>query len=388
MGHVVVERGAWVRPQKPSLLVVLGSGPVYTSSNDIRFGRHAQFFANPEVQAVRHSWLVAPFGAANYTSEQLYPQARVFDAYQEFFQTYRPTPRSVTDWTQGNADIFVGNDTYGWPPPPVPEYWSPQSQGTTPVLNSFPPYVYATDVFLLRPPAKYFSEPEVYFRGQQPMGAVNYLYTQQLDQTLFRQSAKVFDEFVPFWTQSQPITANILNFTPTYNPATDVTFFRTQAKYFAEFEPFFRGQVITQNVLIFLPRPYDYRGDFKFRTPDRYFPPIPDFGDNFTQKYSFEVIVNRLTPPPPPPPLPGQFVLPSFLGIDWYEASFEIIELGLIQNKPPKLVQTGVYPPGTVVAQYPPAGIAVFPNTDIHLTVEFEFLLGAAYDLNVNKFPW
>ena len=391
--HVVVDSDGWAHGQKPSLLVVIGTGPTYNPNVDVRFNRHAQFYVNPEVATQTRVWQTLAFGNTGGTPQdvQRIAQAKVFDAYQEFPQSYRPSPRSVTDFTQGNADIFHGSDTYGWPPDPVPIYWSPQSQGTAVVLNSFPVYPFSRDVFLLRPNAKHFGEYQEYFTGQPPLRrSVIDTYVTYLDTTIVHGNAKYFPPIgeLDYWKISQPITANVLNFFGTYNPATDVTFFRTQAKVFGDYQEYFTGQRITRNVLENLPRPFNPAFDFFFRRQAQVYPPYIDYPWDFFQRWSFEVIVNQLTPPPPPPPLPGQIILPSFLGKNWYEASFDIIQLGLVQDQNPVLINTGVYPPGTVIGQYPLPGTAVFPLTDIILTVETDNLLAAAYDLNVNEFGY
>jgi hypothetical protein len=392
-GHVVTETTSWARSWKPSLLVVLGNGPVYNQANDVRFNRHVQFFVHQEIATYQRSWQTLPFGntGGTPTDVQRIQNAKYFDPYQEFVQTYRPSPRSVTDWTQGNADIFHGFDTYGWPPDPVPIFWNPPFAGTSVVLNSFPPYNATNDVVIMHRQDKTFGEYQSYFTGSPllPRSVLD-TYITYLDRTIVRSNAKWFPEIgaLDYWRISQAGTANILNFFPIYNPATDVIFRLPQAKFFDEYQSYFRGQTITRNILENLPPPFDFRTMFFFRRSDNTFPPYIDYPVDFFQKFSFEVIVNQLVPPPPPPPLPGQIILPSFLGLSWYEASWDIIQLGLIQNQPPILVQTGVYPPGTVVGQYPNAGVAVSLLTDIILTVEVDNLLGASFDLNLQEFPY
>src|SRR5579859_5376587 len=126
MGHVVAETTSWVHPQKGSLTVVIGNGPVYNAGN-VHFHRQAQFFVNQDSVLVQQKAMqVTPAGApAPQLDVSRWPQAKVFDSYQEFPQAWKGSPRTTTDFSAGNADIFKGQDTYGWPPDPDPPYFSP-----------------------------------------------------------------------------------------------------------------------------------------------------------------------------------------------------------------------------------------------------------------------
>lgn len=72
----------------------------------------------------------------------------------------KPSLVVVLGTVPSNSDIFIGNDTYGWPPYVAP--WSP-GQHTWPATSEYsPPYPYARDIFLLRRNSREFVEPGVF----------------------------------------------------------------------------------------------------------------------------------------------------------------------------------------------------------------------------------
>lgn len=301
--HVNVEHHQWIRSQKPSLLVVLGNGPVYNPAFDVRFKRKVQFFGTTEVIVYQRSWLLAPFGSVAGTPSdiQRVSQAKVFGEYLEFPQAQRLNPRSTTDFYQGNADIFHSQDNYGWPPVPVPEYWSPPMLGTSVVLNTFPPYNPAPDVWLLKDQAKVFGDYQESFTGLKPLArSIQDTYVQALDPTRFTKQDKTFKDYESYWTIKQPGTANVLNFFPQYNPATDVTQLRPQAKVFDEYQISFRGQPITSNARDFFPPPYNPGIDVVAKPrAQQFMVPYDDSGWNTGQKPAYRVVLD--VPPAPPP---------------------------------------------------------------------------------------
>ncbi len=98
----------------------------------------------------------------------------------------------------------------------------------------------------------------------------------------------------------------------------------------------------------------------------------------------FQVNFQQETPTPPNVPT-NQFPIQSYVGLDWYDASNRLVQSGLVQQDPPNLVRIGPFMlanPGQVLAQIPEAGTYVSPGTAVHLTVAFEFLLGATFNMN------
>lgn len=350
--HVTAETTSWVQQSKPSNLVVLGNGPVYSHLNDPFFGHHARFFSNPDdVTVVTHSWQYAPTGGAvNYTTDVRSFSAKVFDTYLEFVQQYRPSPRAVTDYTQGNADIFHSHDIYGWPPDPVPIYWSPGMLGTSVVLNSGPPYLFANDVWLLKKQDKTFDTYQEYFTAQRSLAQSLNTYLTYLDFSWVKPQAKVFDTYQEFYRSWQQGTGNAIFSFVSYNPATDVTRFKPQAKHFGEFEPFFRGQPLTRNVLENLPPTYDFRSMFFFRRPDTYQPPPDPNYFSITQRGSLASVVSPL------------LLMPNIIGMDLLTAENAVQAVSLVVGN--VVFEDSVYPiapkpRGIVIGQWPLPGAVV-----------------------------
>lgn len=73
---------------------------------------------------------------------------------------------------------------------------------------------------------------------------------------------------------------------------------------------------------------------------------------------------------------------PNLVGLSWYNASFLIVQQGLVQTNPPRVVSQKGTNPGTVVAQSPAAGTVVGSGTEIQLTVSSgNSLLSVTFDL-------
>jgi hypothetical protein len=325
MGRVFVENVAWQNQWKPSLVVVLGNGPVYDVAHDAPRGRHAQFFVNQETgSTVSRNWLVAPFGTLeSYQDIQRVKQSTVFIDYSPFDNPWRPAPRLVTDFIQ-KSDIFAGNDTYGWPPGgPDPPFWVNEQRGTNNVLQFFAAYQPANDMFLLRPPAKYFADPDVFWTTQRPIGAWGTTYIPGTDPTQLKPQAKFFAEQQVYYDFKQPITVNAITNYFTYNQATDPILFRQSAKYFAPEQVYWTPQPITALALNFPPPPYNPNTDVKFARRENYFAKPAIFGQDESGAGKLEafvwtmrgnpVVINVPQVPPPAPP-PPPTILPDWKG--------------------------------------------------------------------------
>lgn len=301
MGYVVVENSSWQNQSKPSLVVVLGNGPVYNPANDPPRGRHAQFFVGSEVVVVQKSWLQSNQGTLGFFQDvpTRTQQAKWFDPPQVWDNPYRPSPRSVTDFIQ-SADIFAGNDTYGWPEYPYPPFWVNEQRGTSNVLQSFPSYQYQNDMFLLRPQPKWFDEPQIFWRGQQPLSRA-YDYVPYLNE-LPRPPAKWFDEQPVYWDWHHKPTRVILDSFAPYSPSSDPTLLRPQAKWFDPqalwWDTTYR---VTINAITFLPPPYNPATDIThFKTIQVQLQ--EPFWVNPMVGTSPVINVPQITPPTPPPP--------------------------------------------------------------------------------------
>jgi hypothetical protein len=80
----------------------------------------------------------------------------------------------------------------------------------------------------------------------------------------------------------------------------------------------------------------------------------------------------------------GFGILPNYVGLDWYLASYEIFLAGYVQQTPPVITPIGrrhVYAPGTVISQQPMAGALVSPGAVVRLTVAMENLLGINFQI-------
>lgn len=78
----------------------------------------------------------------------------------------------------------------------------------------------------------------------------------------------------------------------------------------------------------------------------------------------------------------GLNVMPTLVGLTYYEASFAIVNAGLVQTGPPSVtVQKGV-DAGIVIGQFPPPGTSVTAGTEVMLTVTAgNNLLSVTFDL-------
>lgn len=204
MGAVSIQREVWQGRQGPSLLVVVGSGPVYHPERDMRRGA-VRVFASPHATVVSQSWTLAPSGTLAGTSAdvQRISQAKFFGIPERFDNPWHGT-RVVVD-TQNASDIFCGNDTYGWPKDQ--DVFAPANRGSAIILQSFTPYDFAHDVIGRGQQARVFGPPEVFF-GPQP---------------------------------SFPSNNAVSNFIP-YSPSTDVRLFTKQDRTFREADVFIQEQ--------------------------------------------------------------------------------------------------------------------------------------------------
>lgn len=365
------------RGQRPSLLVVLGNGPVYLQAQDRR-ALQRKVFTTPAALVVSRSWQTLPVGAAGYITDNSHNTwTKFFPEQETFASAYKPV-RVVFDGTQGVADVFHGNDVYGWPPPPVPEYWSPEGRGTEALLNSFPQYDPSGDVFLLKKAQPYFEDYAGYWTFSQPItaNAVNNTSIFRIDVVGRPQQAKYFPPVEEFTRVAQQITANSLNFFPIYVPGTDVTRLRRSDKTFIDYVEFARAQPITANALNFFPIYNPGTDVTRLRRSAVYFVPPIEFTDRVQVPY-----LQTLGFGGNPPILPGQFPIPDFTGIGWYHASHLIIKAGLVQVFPPIRIESNVYPNYLVLAQYPVAGTFVSPYTNVQLTVSVHsHLLAPTFD--------
>jgi hypothetical protein len=297
MGYVIVESGVWQNQWKPSLNVVLGNGPLYNPATDLPRGRHAQFFVNTDVIVTTRTIQFAPFGAVGAADVFRALNAKVFVEVPPWDNPWRPKPRLVTDIIESNADIFAGNDTYGWDPNgPEPPRWVNEMRGTPNVLQFFVVYNPARDVFLLKKQDKYFAPEQVYWTPQRPIGAWGTTYLPYLDPTQFRQSAKFFADAQVWWDFKQPITGNVLYNFSSYNPATDVTQLRQPTKFFAEPQVYWTPQRITINAITFVPPPYNPATDVRFARPARF---DAVYEPTWWKAQPSSIVVTNVTPAPP-----------------------------------------------------------------------------------------
>ena len=298
----IVYNDLWWRQQRPSLLVVVGNGPVYNPATDIRPHRSVQFFANADVSVVQHTWQLVAGGAISYTidiSHNTY--SKVFVPPDDFAQQYSGKPRLVTDFFS-NADIFIGKDVTGWPETPEPPTFPLQYRGAFNTIQPLVGYNPAPDVWLLRPQAKFFAEDPVQW-GPTPLylrSALD-LYQTYLDVPRNAQQAKIFSEYQIQWDFKQPITQNILFTIFAYNPATDVTRFAKQDKSQPDPDTFFRyEQRVGINAITFVPPTYNSATDVRFPRSVQFSDLIPEI---FVRPQApVTVVWNVAQLPPPTPP--------------------------------------------------------------------------------------
>lgn len=375
MGYAVQENFVIQTKQRPSLLVVLGNGPSYQQANDIHV-RQARVFSTPDAMAVTKSWQTTVAGAANYAIDVSRAQQQKFFAPDDTFFKQWKGIKLVTD---ANADVFNGQDTYGWPPDPTPIYWSPEGRGTENLLQSYIPYSPSTDVTYLQKNAKFFGTYDEYTKQQQPISnAITYPYVYRNDVIGFAKQAKVFDTYQEQFRTSQPITANALNVFPTYVASTDIIFRRPQQKAFSDYQDFPKQQPITGNALKFFPIYNPTTDVTRFKPQARFFDDTQTFTDRTLPPY-----LNTLGRGGGLPP--SNFVpMPNFVGMNWYAASLLIAEDGFEQVFPPIITKrTAAFVDYEVVAQVPAAGTFVPPGSNLQLTVTFGHLLAPTFDLTV-----
>jgi hypothetical protein len=231
---VFVEGDTFIQPQRGAFATVIGT-TLYNSAKDVRrrpqdktfiegdtfaqpqrgfllatlttYGTPLQIQQSVSTHVIENtSWAKPQRGSLNVVLAQL-----------------PPVPQS--------SDIFVGQDTYGWPPDPV-DFFSPGQRGTLNVLQSFTAYNPATDVRRASQ-AKVFIEPDSYIQPQHINYVVNNTvpYNPGRDVTRLARQAKVFIEGDTFIQPRAPL-ANAIKFTP-YAFATDVRRARQQ-QFFVE----------------------------------------------------------------------------------------------------------------------------------------------------------
>lgn len=365
------------RQQRTSLLVVLGNGPVYQPAVDRRV-RQGRVFTSPDVQTYTKSWQLLNAGAANYVTDVFRAQQAKFFAPDDTFPQQWRSTRLVTD---ANSDLFNGFDTYGWPPDPVPQYFSPENRGTINLLQSFTPYAPATDFSYRKGNYRFFGEYQEFIKQQIPLqNAITQPYIYPNDPLRLYKPPKFFDTYQEQFRTSQQITENALIFFPTYAPSTDIIFRRPQSKLFDSYLEYPKAQGITQNALLFFPVYNPTTDVTRFRGPAKFF----DETQTFTQRTLPPNLFLLGSGGAPPTPPPGFVIMPNFVGMNWYAASLLIAEDGFEQVFPPIIVKRSApFINYEVIAQNPAAGTFVPPGSNLQLTVTFGHLLAPTFDLTV-----
>ena len=252
---VFVEQESYAQPQRGSMVVVINSAAAYNSATDVR--RRAQdktFIEQDSFAQPQRGYLLASLttNAAPYQT-----QTSVINQVIENVSWSKPQRGTAVVLAQvapivQSSDIFIGQDTYGWPPEPI-DFFSPGQRGTNAVLNAFTTYNPGTDVR----------------RAQQ---------------------AKVFvegDSFV------QPAHINyVINNTFAYNPARDVRFTR-QAKFFVEGDVFIAPKRPLPISINFTP--YAFATDVRRAKQQQ----VSQEGDTFHRPQPFNEIVTNGTAAPP-----------------------------------------------------------------------------------------
>jgi hypothetical protein len=144
MTDVVRTNEIWQRAQRGSLVVILNAFTPYNPSVDVGRYRRPQFVVRQE--AVAYS----------ITIEQC---------------TQAPAP------VVQSSDIFLGNDTYGWPP--IEDVWAPSQHSTIVELTPVTPLTPAYDVLRIYKNAYAWSTPETFMR-QAPFNGLVITGTSQL----------------------------------------------------------------------------------------------------------------------------------------------------------------------------------------------------------------
>ena len=300
----VVENNVWQNQQKPSLVVVLGNGPSHNTANDVFLrSRHAQFSTVSEVSVQQRNWQLSNQGPYGF-----YQDPRQWATNYRFFSEtnptwdnpYRPSPRAVTDFIQG-SDVFAGNDTFGWPEYPYPPTWVSENRGTSNILQYFAVYSPSGDVFLLKRQDRFVAPEQVVWNVQPTLPqSVTVQYIPGIDSTLVRPQAKWFDDAPVFNDPSQKPRNASFNYSA-YVPGQDPIFLRPQAKWFDDPPVVWGPQPLTQNVLIFLPQPYNQANDPTLRKKQVRFDAVADpVFDNPMRSARVVWDVTQTTPPAPP----------------------------------------------------------------------------------------
>lgn len=341
----------FVQQQKPSLVVVIGGGPTYSDATQGLHGRYSKVFGGQDVQVYQKSWLVAPFGPAQYpTNPELWPQAKYFADVEIFHKEYRPSPRSTTDF-YGTADIFKGFDTYGWPPDDKnSETFVSAAPYTRVVLDGFPVYQFATDIIFRRPQAKYFVDPEVYFTGAKPLYNASINFGANVTRGLTGLTITSVPGSLGLLINLQPLTGISLTFAQgTINSSTSGNLSLGLGSLSLTFTT---GTLTPVQSMVFYPTwSADGWADgwpggiisadgWPGWSADGYLPPVISGGIN----------------------------LPNLVGLTWYQAVDVLWNLGLFTVVPMYTNLQGVAP-GIVMGQSPPAGTFVSPDSLIGLTV-------------------
>lgn len=246
---VFSEPEVFAQAQRGSLTVVLTpTPPPYNQANDVRRRRQEKVFSEPEVFAQPQKSFVAinltpaPIpGFVGYAARAVVIEnVSIVKQQRTGFVVLGQLPPLVQ-----SSDIFIGQDTYGWPPEPN-EFFFPAQRPNPVVFNNFVAYNPATDVRRLSQ-AKVFSEPETFIQSQRNNYVINntFAYNPATDVTRLKHQAIYFAEPETFVRPRAPLSVT-LNF-KAYVPGTDVRRAK-QAVYFQDPETFPR--VWTNNKLI------------------------------------------------------------------------------------------------------------------------------------------
>ena len=277
MPTVLVYNDVWQQQQRPSLLIVVGSGPTYNPATDVFRAKQAQFFPiDPDFLQAQRALSAQPGGPVGYSVDFRSFQAKYFPPEDTFIQQYGARPRLTTDFFQ-SSDIFAGHDVYGWPESPEPPTFFKETRGTRLALQAFVPYNPANDMFLLRPQQKVFVPEDIQWTGAKPFarGSIDIFQT-YLDTPRIAKFSIFFGEYQTQWDFQQKPTQNALFAINVYNPATDIIFRRPQDKTMVPPETFFNiSQRVGINAVTIIPPPYNpgtdvvlFRSQDKTATPD------------------------------------------------------------------------------------------------------------------------
>jgi len=234
------EPATFIKTQQPSNLVVLRGVPsTYNQATDVIRVRQAKVFEDPAIFVKTQT--SNPVVLATYATafQQFTAQRHVFVENVSAVKGQKGTlvVLSQAPLITGSSDIFMGQDTYGWPKESAePEYFIKAMQGFPLVTNTFTGYNPATDVRRASQ-AKYFQDLETFT----PPTHINYVvnntfpYNPATDVTRLKHQALYFPEPDTFLKTKGPLSL-ALNFTA-YVPGTDVRR-QQQVKYFQDVEVF------------------------------------------------------------------------------------------------------------------------------------------------------